>query len=138
MNKVVLIGRLTKDPDIRYSPGSQTAVARFSLAISRGKKANGEDAGSDFPNIVAFGKTAELIERYVSKGQQIAIEGRIQTGSYERDGIKHYTTEIVAERLEFLGKKDNMGTNSKPSSERENTNDITDIFPDITEDDIPF
>ena len=138
MNKVVLIGRLTKDPEVRYTPGSQTAVARFSLAISRGKKANGEDAGSDFPNIVAFGKTAELIERYVSKGQQIAIEGRIQTGSYERDGIKHYTTEIVAERLEFLGKKDSMGTNSKSSSEREDTNDITDIFPDITEDDIPF
>ncbi len=138
MNKVILIGRLTKDPEIRYTSGTQTAVARFSLAISRGKKANGEDAGSDFPSVVAFGKTAELIEKYVSKGQQVAIEGRIQTGSYERDGVKHYTTDVVAERLEFLGKKDGAGSNPKTPSEPEDTNDVYSIFPGITEDDIPF
>ncbi len=139
MNKVTLIGRLTKDPEIRYSAGSQTAVARFSLAIDRAKKANGEDGGTDFPNIVAFGKTAELIEKYVTKGQQIAVEGRIQTGSYERDGVKHYTTEIVAERIEFLGKKDQSSDNLPKGIERVKDEDCAvDAFSSITDDDIPF
>ena len=137
MNKVTLIGRLTKDPEVRYSAGSQTAVARFSLAIDRGKKPNGEDGGADFPNIVAFGKTAELVERYVVKGQQIAVEGRIQTGSYERDGVKHYTTDIVAERVEFLGKKESADPlPSGISRVEDNSND--DIFSSLTDDDIPF
>ena len=138
MNKVTLIGRLTKDPEIRYSAGSQTAVARFSLAIDRGKKANGEDAGTDFPNIVAFGKTAELVEKYVVKGQQLAVEGRIQTGSYERDGVKHYTTDIVAERVEFLGKRESTDTLPKGSEKTEDENDVYSVFSNITEDDIPF
>ncbi len=138
MNKVTLIGRLTKDPEVRYSAGSQTAVARFSIAIDRGKKANGEDGGTDFPNIVAFGKTAELVEKYVSKGQQIAVEGRIQTGSYERDGVKHYTTDIVAERVEFLGKKEGSDTLPKGISKTEDKDDVYSVFSSITDDDIPF
>ena len=139
MNKVTLIGRLTKDPEIRYSAGSQTAVARFSLAIDRAKKANGEDGGTDFPNIVAFGKTAELVEKYVTKGQQIAVEGRIQTGSYEKDGVKHYTTEIVAERIEFLGKKDQSSDPLPKGIEKVKDEDSAiDAFFSITDDDIPF
>ena len=138
MNKVTLIGRLTKDPEIRYSSGSQTAVARFSIAIDRAKKANGEDGGADFPNIVAFGKTAELVEKYVVKGQQIAVEGRIQTGSYERDGVKHYTTDIVAERVEFLGKKESSGSLPKSESKSEDIGNAWDVFSDIGDDDIPF
>ena len=138
MNKVTLIGRLTKDPEIRYSAGSQTAVARFSLAIDRGKKANGEDAGTDFPNIVAFGKIAELVEKYVVKGQQIAVEGRIQTDSYERDGAKHYTTDIVAERVEFLGKRESTDALPKGPEKTEDENDVYSVFSSITEDDIPF
>ncbi len=139
MNKVTLIGRLTKDPEVRYSSGSQTAVARFSLAIDRAKKANGEDGGTDFPNIVAFGKTAELVEKYVTKGQQIAVEGRIQTGSYERDGVKHYTTDIVAERVEFLGKKDqSLDALPKGIEKAKDEDSVYDVFTNITDDDIPF
>ncbi len=139
MNKVTLIGRLTKDPEVRYSSGSQTAVARFSLAIDRAKKANGEDGGTDFPNIVAFGKTAELVEKYVTKGQQIAVEGRIQTGSYERDGVKHYTTDIVAERVEFLGKKDQSSDALPKGIEKSKDEDsVYDVFTNIADDDIPF
>ncbi len=138
MNKVTLIGRLTTDPEIRYSAGSQTAVARFSLAIDRGKQANGEDAGTDFPNIVAFGKTAELVEKYVVKGQQLAVEGRIQTGSYERDGVKHYTTDIVADRVEFLGKRESTDALPKGPEKMEDENDVYSVFSSITEDDIPF
>ncbi len=138
MNKVMLIGRLTKDPEVRYTNASQTAVARFSLAIDRGKKANGEDAGTDFPTVVAFGKTAELIEKYVSKGQQIAVEGRIQTGSYERDGVKHYTTDVVAERVEFLGKKESTDDLPKGLGKTEDASDALSVFSSITDDDIPF
>ncbi len=139
MNKVTLIGRLTKDPEVRYSSGSQTAVARFSLAIDRAKKANGEDGGTDFPNIVAFGKTAELVEKYVTKGQQIAVEGRIQTGSYERDGVKHYTTDIVAERVEFLGKKDqSLDALPKGIEKAKDEDSVYDVFTNIADDDIPF
>ena len=138
MNKVTLIGRLTKDPEIRYSSGTQTAVARFSLAIDRGRKANGEDAGTDFPNIVAFGKTAELVEKYVVKGQQLAVEGRIQTGSYERDGVKRYTTDIVAERVEFLSKRESSDALPKGPEKTEDENDVYSVFSSITEDDIPF
>ncbi len=139
MNKVTLIGRLTKDPEVRYSSGTQTAVARFSLAIDRAKKANGEDGGTDFPNIVAFGKTAELVEKYVTKGQQIAVEGRIQTGSYERDGVKHYTTDIVAERVEFLGKKEQSSDTLPKGIEKTKDGDnVYDVFGNITDDDIPF
>ena len=139
MNKVTLIGRLTKDPEIRYSSGSQTAVARFSLAIDRARKVNGEEGETDFPNIVAFGKTAELVEKYVTKGQQIALEGRIQTGSYERDGVKHYTTDIVAERVEFLGKKDQSSDPLPKGIEKvKEDDDVYNVFTNITDDDIPF
>ena len=105
MNSVSLIGRLTRDPDVRYSAGSQTAVAKFTLAVNRPFAKEGEQ-DADFIGITCFGKTAELVEKYMSKGRQVGVTGRIQTGSYERDGVKHYTTDIVAERVEFLGKKD--------------------------------
>ena len=101
MNNVTLIGRLTKDPDVRYNNDSM-AVGRFTIAINRGKGKNGEDKGTDYPNIVCFGKTAELVDRYVAKGRMVGIQGHIQTGSYEKDGKKVYTTEVVADRVEFL------------------------------------
>lgn len=104
MNSVTLIGRLTKDPDIRTNAETQTTVARFSIAINRGKGKNGEDKGTDYPNIICFGKTAELVEKYVGKGRLVGITGRIQTGSYEKDGHKVYTTDVVADRVEFLDK----------------------------------
>ena len=104
MNSVSIIGRLTKDPDIRTNAETQATVARFSIAINRGKGKNGEDKGTDYPNIICFGKTAELVEKYLGKGRLVGITGRIQTGSYEKDGHKVYTTDVVADRVEFLDK----------------------------------
>ena len=101
MNKVILIGRLTKDPEIRRS---SITVARFNLAVDRRFKREGE-ATADFISCVAFGKTAEFIEKYIRKGTKICVEGRIQTGSYEKDGVKHYTTDIVVENVEFAESK---------------------------------
>ena len=101
MNSVVLIGRLTKDVDIRYS-NSQTAVGRFSLAVDRHDK----DKNCDFINCIAFGKSAENLEKYVKKGNKVAINGRIQTGSYtNKEGKTVYTTDVVAERVEFVESK---------------------------------
>ena len=101
MNSVVLIGRLTKDVDLRYS-NNQTAVGRFSLAVDRHDK----DKNCDFINCIVFGKSAENLEKYVKKGNKVAISGRIQTGSYtNKDGNKVYTTDVVAERVEFIESK---------------------------------
>lgn len=104
MNSVITIGNLTRDPDVRYTE-SGLAIARFSVALNRGKDKDGNDRGADYPSCIAFGKTAELMERYVRKGDKIAVEGHIQTGSYEKDGKKVYTTDVVADRVEFLTPK---------------------------------
>lgn len=104
MNSVVLIGRLTKDVDLRYS-NNQTAVGRFSLAVDRHDK----DKNCDFISCIAFGKSAENLEKYVKKGNKVAISGRIQTGSYtNKDGRQVYTTDVVAERVEFIESKQNQ------------------------------
>lgn len=101
MNSVVLIGRLTKDVDLRYS-NNQTAVGRFTLAVDRHDK----DKNCDFINCIVFGKSAENLEKYVKKGNKVAISGRIQTGSYtNKEGKQVYTTDIVAERVEFIENK---------------------------------
>ena len=117
MNSVQLIGRLTRDPSTSYGAASQTAVCRFTIAIDRGKDRNGEDRGADFPSIVCFGKTAELVEKYMTKGRLVGITGRIQTGSYERDGQKVYTTDVVLERVEFAESKASEKTEAKPAED---------------------
>ena len=100
MNIVNLIGNLTRDPDVRYTTGAnQTAVGRFSIAVNDGY---GDKKRTDYPNIVVFGKQAENCQRYLHKGSKVAITGRIQTGSYEKDGHKVYTTDVVANNVEFL------------------------------------
>ena len=106
MNKVILMGRLTRDPEVRYSQGDvSTAVARYTLAVDRRFRRDGE-ATADFINCVAFGRQAEFAERYLRQGTKIAITGRIQTGSYtNRDGVKVYTTDIVVEEQEFAESK---------------------------------
>lgn len=106
MNKVILTGRLTRDPEVRYSKRGesqdQMCVARYTLAVDR----RGKDAGADFPSVVAFGKAGEFVEKYLRKGTKIVLTGRIQTGSYtNRDGVKIYTTDIVAEDQEFAESK---------------------------------
>ena len=106
MNKVILMGRLTRDPEIRYSQGERsTAVARYSLAVNRTFKRDG-DPDADFINCVAFGRQAEFAEKYFHKGIRIVITGRIQTGSYtNKDGVRVYTTDIVVEEQEFAESK---------------------------------
>ena len=106
MNKVVLMGRLTRDPEVRYSQGDNPlAIARFTLAVDRRFKRDGEQT-ADFINCVVFGKSAEFSERYFRQGTKIVVSGRIQTGSYtNRDGVKVYTTEVVVEEQEFAESK---------------------------------
>ncbi|MGG7144912.1 single-stranded DNA-binding protein [Clostridium nigeriense] len=109
MNKVVLIGRLTKDPDLNFAAGTGTAVCRFSLAVTRPFKKD----ETDFINCIAFGKTGETIAQYLTKGRQVAIAGRIQTGSYDaKDGTKRYTTDVVVDSFEFIGSSNNQGGQS--------------------------
>ncbi len=132
MNKVILLGRLTRDPEVRYTQtqnGEQLCIARYTLAIDR----RGKDAGADFPGCVAFGKNGEFAEKYLKQGTKIAITGRIQTGSYEKDGVKHYTTEIVIKEQEFA--------ESKRSQEATPEAAPADGFMDVPEnaaDDLPF
>ena len=114
MNNVVLMGRVTRDPDIRYSNqgDQQMAIARFTLAVDRRFKRDGSDQNADFISCVAFGKTAEFVEKYVNKGTKLVLSGRIQTGSYtNKDGQKVYTTDIVAENVEFAESKANADAN---------------------------
>lgn len=118
MNSVIISGRLTKDPNISYTQ-SQMAIARFNLAVSRGKDKEGNEQ-TDFPSCVAFGKTAELIEKYVSKGSKVLVQGRIQTGSYEKDGRKVYTTDVAVDRIEFLDSKGSK-TEDKPVKAEQGT-----------------
>ncbi len=113
MNKVILMGRLTRDPDVRYSQGENaTAVARYTLAVDRRFRRDG-DASADFIGCVAFGRQAEFAEKYLRQGIRIAITGRIQTGSYtNRDGQKVYTTDVVVEEQEFAESKAASGEHS--------------------------
>ena len=107
MNKVILMGRLTRDAEIRYSQGeTSTAVARFSLAVDRRFRREGDEQSADFINCVAFGRTAEFMERFGRKGTKFIAEGRIQTGSYtNKDGQRVYTTDVVVESVEFAESK---------------------------------
>ena len=113
MNKVILMGRLTRDAEVRYSQGdASTAVARFSLAVDRRFKRDGDDQTADFINCVAFGRTGEFMERFGRKGTKFLVEGRIQTGSYtNRDGQKVYTTDVVVENVEFAESKSSSESN---------------------------
>lgn len=111
MNKVMLMGRLTRDAEIRYSQGeSATAIARFSLAVDRRFHRDNDDQTADFINCVAFGKAAEFMERFGHKGVKFVVEGRIQTGSYtNKDGQRVYTTDVVVEQMEFAESKASSG-----------------------------
>ena len=143
MNNVVLIGRLTKDPELRYIPQSETAVASFTLAVDRPLS---KEKAADFIRIVTFGKTAELCEKYISKGRLVGVSGRIQTGSYkDKDGKTVYTTEVYADRVEFLDRGDKAGSegfSERPQTDRagKDASGIPEGFQALDEedDDIPF
>lgn len=128
MNVVMITGRLTKDVEVRYTQ-SQLAVANFTVACDKGKDKNGNDMGADFIPVTVYGKQAENCERYLAKGRQVAVEGRYTTGSYEKDGQKVYTTNVTANRVEFLG--------GKQETKQDNEVEIPTNFQEIDED-IPF
>ena len=115
MNKVILMGRLTRDPEVRYTQGEQPmAIARYSLAVDRRFARNNQEGQqtADFISCVAFGKNGEFAEKYLHKGTKIAVEGRIQTGSYtNKDGVKVYTTDVVVESQEFAESKNAQSGN---------------------------
>ena len=113
MNKVILMGRLTRDPEVRYSQGENaTAVARYTLAVDRRFNRNNDEQTADFINCVAFGRSGEFAEKYLHKGTKIAITGRIQTGSYtNKDGVRVYTTDVVVEDQEFAESKNASAAN---------------------------
>ena len=113
MNKVILMGRLTRDPEVRYSQGdSATAVARYTLAVDRRFNRNNDDQTADFIGCVAFGRSGEFAEKYLHKGTKVVVTGRIQTGSYtNKDGVKVYTTDVVVEDQEFAESKNSAGNN---------------------------
>lgn len=116
MNKIIEIGRLTRDPEVKYSQGANpTAIAKFALAVDRKIKKEGEPT-ADFINHVAFGKTAEFIEKYFKQGSKIAVVGRIQTGNYtNKDGQKVYTTDVIVEEAEFAESKASGGDGGNTS-----------------------
>ena len=132
MNKVVLIGRLTKDPDLRFAAGSGMGICRFTVAVKRQLKKD----ETDFINCVAFGKTAETISQYLTKGRQIAVTGSIRTGSYDaQDGTKRYTTDVAVESFEFIG------SNGQGNTQGNSNNDTFGAYDDITpvdDVDMPF
>lgn len=116
MNKVILTGRFTRDPEVRYT-NDGTSIARFSVAVNRRFVKEGSDQKADFLNCIAFGKSAEFIEKYFSKGMKADLSGRIQTGSYiNRDGQKVYTTDIVVEEIEFGESKGSSQSQQKPET----------------------
>ena len=145
MNKVILMGRLTRDPEIRYSQGeNSTAVARFTLAVDRRFKRQNDDQTADFINCVAFGKTAEFAERYLHQGTKIVGCGRIQTGSYtNKDGQRVYTTDVVLDEVEFAESKNasqqngDFQQNQRPEPSQAAADGFMNI-PDGLEDGLPF
>ena len=137
MNKVVLIGRMVADPELRFAAGSGMAISRFRVAVNRRKK---ED-GADFINCVSFGKTAETIAQYFTKGRQIAVAGNIRTGSYDaQDGTKRYTTDVAVESFEFVGSNgqaSNQG-NTQESTPFDGGWDMESDITPVDDGDMPF
>lgn len=133
MNQVILIGRLTRDPEMRFIPSTGTAVARFSLAVNREVKRDGQP-DADFINIKVFGKGAENVSKYVKKGRLVAVNGQLRNNFYEdKNGIKHYNQEIVAKRVEFL---EYGSQQAKPQEDQLSSFDG--FQPIDSDDDIPF
>lgn len=139
MNKVILIGRLTKDVELRYTQTNNTAVASFSLAVNRKFVKPVEERQADFFNIIAWNKLAENISKYLFKGNQVAISGRLETRSWDDpNGQKHYVTEVIAEEIDFIGSKNKQNNEAILNSPTPiNKNDDTSDFI-CNGDDLPF
>ena len=139
MNKVILMGRLTRDPEVRYTQGDNVmAIARYSLAVDRRFKRDGEP-DADFINCVAFGKSGEFAEKYLKKGTKVAVVGRIQTGSYtNKDGQKVYTTDVVVEEQEFAESKNGGSSDNNQSAPANKNTDFMNIPDEIEDSELPF
>ena len=142
LNCAVIMGRLTADPELRQTP-SGVSVTRFTVAVDRGYVKPGEERKADFINVVAWRQNAEFVTRYFSKGSMIAVQGSIQTGSYEKDGIKRSTFEIIADNVSFCGSKSESSTGGAPrateTSATSFTNGSIDDFATVADDDdLPF
>ncbi len=133
MNKVILMGRLVRNPEVRYSQGAEViAIARYTLAVNRRMKKNGETE-ADFINCVAFGKSGEFAEKYFSKGQMVAIVGRMQVRSWDKDGERRWTTEVIVEEQYFAEGKKKTEAENKPAADG-----FYPIEEGIEDDDLPF
>ena len=141
MNHVILMGRLTRDPDVRYTNGDKPmCISRYTLAVDRRFKRDGQDT-ADFIPCAAFGKVGEFVEKYLKKGTKIAVTGRIQTGSYtNKDGQKVYTTEVVVEEQEFAESKAAQSgqQNTQPTREEESMDGFMNIPDGLDEEELPF
>ncbi|MBO5064527.1 MAG: single-stranded DNA-binding protein [Clostridia bacterium] len=142
LNCAVIMGRLTADPELRQTP-SGVAVTRFTVAVDRGYVKAGEERKADFITVVAWRQTAEFVTRYFSKGSMIAVQGAIQTGSYEKDGIKRSTFEIVADNVSFCGSKSESSTGGAPrvndtAASSFSNGSINDFAAVADDDDLPF
>ena len=143
MNKCMLVGRLTRDPEVRYSQGENTsAIARFSIAINRRFKNAEGNYEADFINCVAFGKSGEFVEKYFRKGMAIGVTGRIQTGSYtNKDGVKVYTTDVIVEEAEFVeskGSGTNISAANSATQATENQAGFMNIPDGVEDEGLPF
>lgn len=138
MNKVILIGRLTRDPELNFAAGTGTAVCKFSLAVARPFKKD----ETDFINCIAFGKTGETIAQYITKGRQVAVTGSIRTGSYDaKDGTKRYTTDIIVDSFEFIGNSNGNNNNQSNTSYQDSNFDQGGFYEDmapVDDGDCPF
>ena len=132
MNKAIIVGRLTKDPELKYTPNGGTAICRITVAVARAFKKD----ETDFINCIAFGKTGETIAQYFAKGRQIALAGKIRTGSYQaQDGTKMYTTNVIIENFEFVG---NNNANNQSWSAQDNSEESFEGMTPVDDGDMPF
>lgn len=143
MNKVILLGRLTKDPEVRYTQNNNTLVTSFTLAVNRRFVAQGQERQADFFNIVAWSKLGEFCSKYFKKGQQVSIVGRLQNRSWDDDqGTRHYITEVIAEEAYFAdSKREGNGGDSSNSFENTfgtNISESTEFQVNSSDDDLPF
>lgn len=145
MNKVILMGRITRDAEIRYTQGEKsTAIARFSLAVERRFKRDNDEQNTDFISCIAFGRVAEFLEKFGRKGTKFVLDGRIQTGSYNnKDGQKVYTTDVVVENIEFAESKNSSGSGGStnqpaPAPSSSSAGDGFMNIPDGIDEELPF
>lgn len=135
MNKVILMGRLTKEPELRYTSVNNTATCRFTLAVNRRFQKQGEEKKADFIECQAWEKNAEFVAKYFQKGSQIAVVGRIQTRTWDdNEGKRHYVTEVVVEETYFTESKKSEGTAAKP----QNSDNTDGFYPIEDDDELPF